>query len=51
MRSATLIYRYLTAVFTADVLLRFFLAGAGVFSASGGTAAVTEPAASRSGRA
>lgn len=39
MRSATLIYRYLTAVFTADVLLQFFLAGAGVFSAGGGTAA------------
>lgn len=39
MRSATLIYRYLTAVFTADVLLQFFLAGAGVFSADGGTAA------------
>lgn len=38
MRSARL-YRYLTAVFTADVLLQFFLAGAGVFSAGGGTAA------------
>ena len=30
MRSAPLIYRYLPAVFTADVLLRFFLAGTGV---------------------
>jgi uncharacterized protein DUF6220 len=39
MRSATITYRYLTAVFTADVLLQFFLAGAGVFSAGGGTAA------------
>lgn len=34
-----MIYRYLTALFIADVLLQFFLAGAGVFSAGGGTAA------------
>lgn len=34
-----MIYRYLTAVFFADVLLQFFLARAGVFSAGGGTAA------------
>jgi hypothetical protein len=39
MRSARIIYRYLTAVFTADVLVQFFLAGAGIFSAGSGTAA------------
>ena len=39
MRSARIIYRYLTAVFIADVLLQFFLAGAGIFSADSGTAA------------
>ena len=39
MRTGRLIYRYLTAVFLADVLLQFFLAGAGVFSAGPGTAA------------
>jgi Family of unknown function (DUF6220) len=39
MRAARTIYRYLTALFLADVLLQFFLAGAGVFSAGPGTAA------------
>ena len=39
MRTARTIYRYLTALFLADVLLQFFLAGAGVFSAGPGTAA------------
>ena len=39
MRAARIIYRYLTALFLADVLLQFFLAGAGVFSAGPGTAA------------
>ena len=39
MQTARIIYRYLTAVFLADVLLQFFLAGAGVFSAGPGTAA------------
>lgn len=39
MQKARIIYRYLTAIFLADVLLQFFLAGAGVFSAGAGTAA------------
>jgi Family of unknown function (DUF6220) len=39
MRTARIIYRYLTGLFLADVLLQFFLAGAGVFSAGPGTAA------------
>ncbi len=39
MKTARIIYRYLTAIFLADVLLQFFLAGAGVFSAGPGTAA------------
>jgi len=39
MRTGRIIYRYLTALFLADVLLQFFLAGAGVFSAGPGTAA------------
>ena len=39
MRTARIIYRYLTAIVLADVLLQFFLAGAGVFSAGPGTAA------------
>ena len=39
MQIARIIYRYLTAVLIADVLLQFFLAGAGVFSAGPGTAA------------
>ena len=39
MNAARIIYRYLIAVFIADVLLQFFLAGAGVFSAGPGTAA------------
>jgi len=39
MRTARIIYRYLTGLFFADVLLQFFLAGAGVFSAGPGTAA------------
>ena len=39
MRAARIIYRYLTALFLADVLLQFFLAGSGVFSAGPGTAA------------
>ena len=39
MKSARMIYRYLTAVVIADVLVQFFLAGAGVFSAGGGRAA------------
>ena len=36
MRTARIIYRYLTGLFLADVLLQFFLAGAGVFSAGQG---------------
>jgi hypothetical protein len=39
MKAARIIYRYLTALFIVDVLLQFFLAGAGVFSAGAGTAA------------
>jgi Family of unknown function (DUF6220) len=39
MQMARIIYRYLTAILVADVLLQFFLAGAGVFSAGPGTAA------------
>ncbi len=39
MNTGRIIYRYLTALFVADVLLQFFLAGAGVFSAGAGTAA------------
>ena len=39
MRTARIIYRYLPGLFLADVLLQFFLAGAGVFSAGPGTAA------------
>ncbi len=39
MGTARIIYRYMTAIFIADVLLQFFLAGAGVFSAGPGTAA------------
>ena len=39
MGTARIIYRYLTAIFIADVLLQFFLAGAGVFSAGPGTEA------------
>jgi hypothetical protein len=39
MRVARVIYRYLTVAFIADVLVQFFLAGAGVFSAGAGTAA------------
>lgn len=39
MQTARIIYRYLTAIFLADVLLQFFLAGAGVFSAGPGAAA------------
>jgi Family of unknown function (DUF6220) len=39
MRTARIIYRYLTGLFLADVLLQFYLAGAGVFSAGPGTAA------------
>ena len=39
METARTIYRYLTVIFMADVLLQFFLAGAGVFSAGPGTAA------------
>ena len=39
MRTARIIYRYRTGLFLADVLLQFFLAGAGVFSAGPGTAA------------
>ena len=39
MSTARIIYRYLTAIVLADVLLQFFLAGAGVFSAGPGTAA------------
>ncbi|HUY48257.1 MAG TPA: hypothetical protein VMV92_21430 [Streptosporangiaceae bacterium] len=38
MKTARIICRYLTAVFIADVLLQFFLAGAGVFSAGPGEA-------------
>ena len=33
MNTGRIIYRYLTALFVIDVLLQFFLAGAGVFSA------------------
>jgi Family of unknown function (DUF6220) len=39
MHRARIIYRYLTALLLADVVLQFFLAGAGVFSAGPGTAA------------
>jgi hypothetical protein len=39
MKTGGIIYRYLTALFVLDVLLQFFLAGAGVFSAGPGTAA------------
>jgi hypothetical protein len=39
MNAAQIVYRYLAAVFIADVLLQLFLAGAGVFSAGAGTAA------------
>jgi hypothetical protein len=39
MQAARTIYRYLTALFIVDVLLQFFLAGTGVFSAGPGTAA------------
>jgi hypothetical protein len=39
MNTGRIIYRYLTALFVVDVLLQFFLAGAGVFSAGPGTAA------------
>ncbi|HTS96080.1 MAG TPA: DUF6220 domain-containing protein [Streptosporangiaceae bacterium] len=39
MGTARVIYRYLTVLFLLDVLLQFFLAGAGVFSAGPGTAA------------
>lgn len=39
MNASRIAYRYLTAVFIADVLLQLFLAGAGVFSAGAGTAA------------
>jgi hypothetical protein len=39
MQAARIIYRYRTALFIIDVLLQFFLAGAGVFSAGPGTAA------------
>jgi Family of unknown function (DUF6220) len=39
MNTGRIIYRYLTALFVVDVLLQFFLAGAGVFSAAPGTAA------------
>ena len=39
MKAARIVYRYLTALFIVDVLLQFFLAGAGVFSAGPGTAA------------
>jgi Family of unknown function (DUF6220) len=39
MNMARIVYRYLAAVFLADVVLQFFLAGAGVFSAGPGTAA------------
>ncbi len=39
MKTARIVYRYLTALFLLDVLLQFFLAGAGVFSAGPGTAA------------
>jgi len=39
MNTGRIIYRYLTALFVVDVLLQFFLAGAGVFSAGAGTAA------------
>jgi hypothetical protein len=36
MTTARIVYRYLTAVFIADVLLQLFLAGAGEFSAGAG---------------
>jgi Family of unknown function (DUF6220) len=39
MKTGGIAYRYLTALFVLDVLLQFFLAGAGVFSAGPGTAA------------
>jgi Family of unknown function (DUF6220) len=39
MKTGGIIYRYLTALFVLDVLLQFFLAGVGVFSAGPGTAA------------
>ena len=39
MRAARIIYRSLTALFLADVLLQSFLAGAGVFGAGPGKAA------------
>jgi hypothetical protein len=39
MNTGRVIYRYLTALFVVDVLLQFFLAGDGVFSAGAGTAA------------
>ena len=39
MNTGRIIYRYLTALFVVDVLLQFFLAGEGVFSAGPGTAA------------
>jgi hypothetical protein len=39
MTTGRIIYRYLTALFVVDVLLQFFLAGEGVFSAGPGTAA------------
>ncbi len=39
MKTARIVYRYLTVLFLLDVLLQFFLAGAGVFSAGPGTAA------------
>jgi hypothetical protein len=39
MNAARIAFRYLAAVFIADVLLQLFLAGAGVFSAGAGTAA------------
>lgn len=38
MNLARVIYRYLTAVLVLDVVVQFFLAGAGVFRADGGVA-------------
>ncbi len=38
MRLARVIYRYLVAVLVVDVVVQFFLAGAGVFRADGGVA-------------
>src|SRR5438132_2726386 len=38
MNAARGAYRYLTAVLVLDVLVQFFLAGAGVFRADGGEA-------------